>query len=229
MDNIVKRIWLFDLAALVMVIAVFLGGTYIVYLNYNSTIRNVQSLDFSLLASTLPRVLPEILQAQDSPAIEEIVQLPRGLFGVAVLDAQGRQWITESPLQDYSKTLAERHDGAVFSVPIRSQPYACKDWLDGCQKSLQIVSSKTLGTLYLIRRTPPTYFASMSKWTQLALAEPLRVASYSALLLIALLIGAIYWLIRARYKAALHSRDVLKRTMTLLQAQIRLRKQVEGN
>lgn len=162
-------------ALLTMAIATLKSWSYYRYY-WHQQVATEQTVDFKLLAHTLPIQLSETLIRNDFQELQRILDRNYGSFGLVVTDCQ-----LITPVCPDQKILFKSNSFSAWkqSLTINNLPefpyyilYHPPQWDDSISKQTQAQSStleeqsKIIGRAYYIRTPPPTFGEDYSAWLQ---------------------------------------------------------------
>jgi len=152
---------------------------YFNHKSYYATIRSTQTVDFNILANTLPTKLSLSLRDGDYFEIQQTINSNYGLFGIIVTDCKedrseclGEQIIATSKPEregwadsNFPRDLV----GQPFNL-LRDPPPKTAEWQYENPVAISPVSTgrvnpgAIIGRVYYIRRNPPNFLENQVKW-----------------------------------------------------------------
>lgn len=148
------------------------------YNYWNRTIFAVQTIDFKILANTLPTKLSALIIQKNAEEIQKTLQSNTGRFGIVVTDCKNADKDCSSQTVLY-KTQSNSSWSRNFSIEVLKDapfdilrdPPPLKTQIDfpellskGYQPTGQTNIGKIIGRVYYIRGIPPSYWVSWQTW-----------------------------------------------------------------
>lgn len=182
-QNVKRRIIINSLSRLCLITAAAFGmATASNYGNYqsywNGTIFAVQSLDFNILAHTLPTKLSYSLLQGEVEELQRTLNSNNGLFGLVITDCQRSEKDCPSQKILYSSNSSRRWKKQLNPKNLPNHPYdllrdpppllAEAQYVDlrnsNPTPTQRTNSGKIIGRVYYIRGVPPTFTQDYGYW-----------------------------------------------------------------
>ncbi|MEB3175664.1 MAG: type II toxin-antitoxin system HicA family toxin [Cyanobacteriota bacterium] len=223
-------------------------GLGLIYKAYDGHWRGVryraQTLEFNLLAHTLPPTLSLTLRRGDQAALQAILDSNDGQFGLVLTDPQGKRILALSrPLQwgedRWRRFLAQKdlaqHPFDFLWDPPSLHPQGLFPHADSPERLPQPYpkTGKIIGRVYYLRNPPPAFRQDLRDWIRTPHRASSRFELYSLILFSSLWGGAAVWtsVEYLRTKRQLWRREQRKLNRALGQSQrlhLRLQEEAES-
>jgi signal transduction histidine kinase len=210
-SHVVKQAALLRLLlSLVLTSCIALILNYISYDNYyGRTIFRTQTVDFNILAHTLPFKLSTDLVNNDLEDIKQTMDSNYGLFGLLLTDCKiadevcGTQKAIHIATGKYNPNPTVDMDslkGSLYSV-LRDPPPIKSEWSfesprDLSQKQTGVINhGKIIGRVYYLRKKAPPFLDEIKKWLSDITSSSSLVLLYNSIALSAFLTTFSIWLL----------------------------------
>jgi hypothetical protein len=146
---------------------------------YYTTIRNTQTVDFNILANTLPTKLSQALQKGNLEEIQRTVNSNYGLFGIIVTNCKREEReCNNQQVIAKSQPAREGWGGKQFPENLLRSPYdilrspapITAEWGFKDARSVEVIPTgrinkgKVIGRVYYVRRDPPEFVQTQISW-----------------------------------------------------------------
>jgi|GEM_PF-4986861 len=222
-------------------------ATVLNWVNYRAywhvTVLRAETVNFNILAHTLPHLLSGALIRQDFADIDRVINSHYGLFGIVVTDCQttakvctNQRILAQSkPYYSWQRTVTPNDlDTALFST-LRDPAPIDPEWQFEQPRATQPTTSglenqgKLIGRVYYVRNQPPNFLQDQLSWLRGNARSWGAVGRYYTLsLLMFSLAGLAMWVyVERSLQRKRHQRDqALAEHQSLLKEAQRLRTQL---
>jgi hypothetical protein len=154
------------------------------WFNHNSyfeTIRRTQTVDFNMLANTLPTKLSLALANNEKEEVQNTLNSNYGLFGLVVTDCPSslRSCSDENIIAKSQPEMAgwkekilpdklssNEYDLLLSLPPVNAERFFDNSRSDKSSSTQKVNSGNIIGRVYYIRRDPPSFYKSQEKWVK---------------------------------------------------------------
>ncbi|WAS04165.1 hypothetical protein LQF76_08985 [Gloeomargaritales cyanobacterium VI4D9] len=184
-----RSTWVSRIERIVALATVFIGGGFWLIerghkVYWETTIFQVQTVDFNMLAHTLPTKLSLLLLQNDLLELQKTLDSNYSLFGLVVTDAEGKKILAKSnskvvldsfpwqrKLLEEPTSLQDHHFNYLTDPPPVTAQASYTDPYVKKPGTLQKPPGKVIGRIYYIRGIPPSLLEDLQMWVSNPLAE----------------------------------------------------------